>query len=408
MRVLIFGGTTEGRRLSAALSGAGIQVMLSVATEYGKSSAADDAAEIFSDRLTEEEMVELLGQEGSFDCVIDATHPYAVLVTQNIRSACRTAGLQYIRLKRPESGVIPGVTYVPDMFAAVELLSKSDGKALLTIGSKQLDPFTGVPNYAERLFVRMLPMLDSLEKATRLGFRGSNIICMQGPFDSEMNAAMLKMTGAKFLVTKNSGDPGGFEAKISAALNLGCEVIVVERPAEGEGYTLDEILNLLGAKTTSEEIQSQPAFFPLFVDISGKKVLVTGCGNVAERRVKVLQPFGADITVISPTATEYIEHAASLGEIRLLKRKYQPGDVAAISPFFVVAATDDRLSNHSAMTEASSLNIPVSVADCREECTCYFPAIAESENYIAGLVSKNGDHAGVKRMAEKIRGLINT
>ncbi len=141
------------------------------------------------------------------------------------------------------------------------------------------------------------------------------------------------------------------------------------------------------------------AFFPLFVDMNGRKVLVVGGGNIAERRVKALASFGADITVISPETTEYIEHAS----LRLLKRKYKEGDIAAIAPFLVIAATDERQVNRSIMTEAKNLNIHVSVADCREECTFYFPAIAESGDYIAGLVSKDGNHSGVKQTAEKIR-----
>jgi len=150
------------------------------------------------------------------------------------------------------------------------------------------------------------------------------------------------------------------------------------------------------------------SFFPLFIDISGKMALIVGGGNVAERRVKTLASFGVDITVISPNVTEYIESASSLELIRLLKRKYQDGDVAAVNPFLVIAATDNSQVNHSVMTEAKSRNILVSVADCRDDCTFYFPAIAENDSHIAGLVSKNGDHAGVKLLAEKIREVINT
>ena len=140
-------------------------------------------------------------------------------------------------------------------------------------------------------------------------------------------------------------------------------------------------------------------FFPLFVDMNGRKTLVAGGGKVAERRIKVLLDFGADITVISPEASEYIENAASLGTIRLLKRKYQAGDITALTPFLVIAATDDRQVNHQIATEAKNLNIPVSVADCREECTCHFPAIADNGAFIAGLISKDGNHVGVKQMA---------
>ena len=148
--------------------------------------------------------------------------------------------------------------------------------------------------------------------------------------------------------------------------------------------------------------------FPLFVDMHGRKALVIGGGNIAERRINVLLGFGADITVISPTATEYIKSTASSEAIRLLKRTYQKEDIIKIMPFLVIAATDERQANHEAMLEARSMNIQVSVADCSEEGTCYFPAIAENDAYVAGIVSKNGDHAGVKQMVKKIRELFNS
>jgi len=144
-------------------------------------------------------------------------------------------------------------------------------------------------------------------------------------------------------------------------------------------------------------------FFPLFIDIRGKKVLVIGGGKIAEGRIKILTDFGAEITVISPKVTEYIENT----DIHLIKRKYKKGDISSFAPFLVIAATDERQANHRAMTEAKKLNINISVADCKEECSCYFPAIADSDAYIAGLVSKNGNHAGVKKKIKKIRRILN-
>ena len=406
MKVLIFGGTAEGRKLSTALSKAGIDITLSVATEFGRNVAelGNHEITVLNDRLEEEDMLSLMKQ-GAFDCVIDATHPYAVMATRNIRSASLAAGIDCLRLKRPENSTTPGVTYAPDLVAAVEILKKSKKKALLTIGSKGLEPFTYIEHYIEQLYIRILPMQESLEKALALGFRGSNIICMQGPFDREMNVATLKMTGAKCLVTKDSGDAGGYDAKVSAALSLGCEVIVIARPVQEEGYTFEELLDIFKIK---EIPPKQATFFPLFVDMSHRKALVIGGGNIAEGRIKKLLSFGADVVVISPKATEHIERAALQGRIPLLKREYQNGDIINFMPFLVIAATDDRQANHAAMKEAARLIIPISVADCREECTCYFPAVAENEAYIAGIISKNGDHIGVKRTAEKIRGLLNS
>jgi len=151
------------------------------------------------------------------------------------------------------------------------------------------------------------------------------------------------------------------------------------------------------------ENTKQKLFFPLFVDLYGRKALIAGGGKIAERRIKVLLGFGADITVISPEVSGYIGDAASIGTIRLLKRVYQKGDISALTPFLVITATDDRQINHQIAAEAKNLDIPVSVADCREECTFYFPAIADNGSFIAGLVSKKGDHAEIKAIAEKIR-----
>ena len=241
MKILVFGGTTEGRMLSSTLSGAGFDVVVSVATEHGKNITGYDGVEIIADRLSEEHMVNLL-KHGSYDYVVDATHPYAVVATQNIQSACQMTGLRYLRLKRPGSETTSGIIYLPDMSSAVNLLNKNNEKAFLTIGSKELGAFTCLNNFATRLFIRILPMRDSLDKALTLGFRSSNIICMQGPFSKEMNLATLKMAEAKYLVTKDSGDVGGVDEKVAAALELSCEVIVVMRPTEEEGFALKEML----------------------------------------------------------------------------------------------------------------------------------------------------------------------
>ena len=448
MKILIFGGTTEGRKLSEILSKSGHKITLSVTTQYAATIATKNSqlstlnsplpealnSQLFTSRsspklpkalnapLAESEMLELL-KKNDFDCVIDATHPYAAAATQNIKSACRAAGIKYLRLIRPESALNPNIQYVPDAASAIETLNENDEKALLAIGSKELKAFTNVKNYTQRLFIRILPMQESLKKAYDLGYSGPNIICMQGPFDKEMNIASIKMTGAKYLITKDSGDIGGFEAKISAAETMGCKIIVIARPEKETGSTYSELLETFGIKENNKENETEKtsykskippthknpesSFFPLFINIKNKTILVLGGGKVAERRIKTLIPYDADLVVISPKVTEYIKTAAEQGTICLLERKYEKGDIIGLDPILVIAATDDRQTNREAMKEAEKLNTQISVADCREECTCYFPAIAENESFIAGLISKNGDHKGVKKLAEKIRSMLN-
>jgi glutamyl-tRNA reductase len=156
-----------------------------------------------------------------------------------------------------------------------------------------------------------------------------------------------------------------------------------------------------------KETQKPRPFFPMFVDMGGRDVVVVGGGNIADRRIKIMIDYGMKITVIAPEVTEYIERAVLSQTIKLLNRKYQKGDIRDISPFLVITAADERQVNRAVTLEAKELNIPVSVADNRDECSFYFPAIAKNENYTAAVVSNNGNHRGVKETAQRIRELID-
>ena len=103
---------------------------------------------------------------------------------------------------------------------------------LITTGSKELTPYTQIPDFAARCYVRALPTVEALEKCQVLGFRRDHLILMQGPFSEEMNVAQLRYADAGYLVTKASGETGGFPEKCEAALALGVEVICVGRPKE--------------------------------------------------------------------------------------------------------------------------------------------------------------------------------
>ena len=108
--------------------------------------------------------------------------------------------------------------------------------------------------------------------------------------------------------------------------------------------------------------------FPLFVDLTGKRCVVVGGGPVAARRADVLARFGAAVTVVSPV------WSGSAGNIQWLRRPYAPGDLDGA--YLAIAATDRRDVNHRVGCDARALGIPVAVADRREECTFFFPAVA--------------------------------
>ena len=98
-KVLIFAGTTEGRELAELLADSNIKCSVCVATDYALELMNDKRLDVHCGRLTEEEM-EVLMRDGSFDVVVDATHPYAQIVSQNVRQAADKESISLIRLRR--------------------------------------------------------------------------------------------------------------------------------------------------------------------------------------------------------------------------------------------------------------------------------------------------------------------
>ena len=103
-KVLIFSGTTEGRKLAVAFSGAKIEAVVCVATEYGKEVMPElFGITVRQGRMNTEEMRGLM-ESGAFLAVVDATHPFATEVSKNIKGSARESGLPYFRLKRETKG----------------------------------------------------------------------------------------------------------------------------------------------------------------------------------------------------------------------------------------------------------------------------------------------------------------
>lgn len=241
--IVIFGGTSEGRRLAESFCEMHVQVHICVATEYGADLLPKHShLHVHTGRMDVDEMEEFF-MTLSADYCLDATHPYAVEVTENIFQACHRRGIPYIRvIREDESLVFDGkkggmqgnsLFYeVPDVETAVEFLKETKGNVLLTTGSKELEKYAVLPDYQSRCYVRVLPTPEVIGKCRALGFEGSHIIGMQGPFSEDMNYAMIKQIHAGWLVTKCSGRAGGYQEKCEAALRANVNILVIRRPDE--------------------------------------------------------------------------------------------------------------------------------------------------------------------------------
>ena len=241
--ILIFAGTTEGRELSEYLAVAGIAHTICVATEYGEIVLKEHPlAKVHKGRMNQEEMKSYI-EAGGYEAVVDATHPYAEVVTQNIRNAMQDMDILYLRLKRENdvTSTYEKIQYFKDSVSCAKALKKTDGNILLTTGSKELPVFTQFISNKERLYVRVLPGIESLQLCMDCGIAGKQILALQGPFTTQMNEAMLRQYQIKCLVTKESG----YQEKLDAAQNLGIPVFVIGCPVEQESYTFEEVCEQL-------------------------------------------------------------------------------------------------------------------------------------------------------------------
>lgn len=242
MRALVFSGTSEGKEICHFLSEKSVETTVCVATDFGREVMDElQGVSIHTGRLQLEDMISFVH---GYDIVIDATHPYATAVTENIVEACRQTHTEHIRLLREDTFDNNGnsqVITVPDVKQAAEYLKdNSKGQIFISTGSKELHEYQVIPDYKERIIARVLPVEASIKKCEELGLK--HTIYEKGPFDYEQNKAAFSKENAEWLVTKSGGKAGGFDEKLDAALELGMKVIVITRPEERtDGKSLEEV-----------------------------------------------------------------------------------------------------------------------------------------------------------------------
>lgn len=274
-KIWIFGGTTEGRLLAEYCSREKIEAWVSVASEYGeellqeelmesgnagnpdlnhntclakknlKTVQASSVIKVLRGRMDRYQMEEFIRNQG-IHLVIDATHPHARLVSEEIQEACGRTGVRLERCLRAEGEQNKARDWVEvdSIQEAVSFLSSVSGVIFATTGSKELEALCQIPDYQKRVYARVLPTSNVLKKCEKLGITGSHLIAMQGPFSTEMNTLFLRQTKAEWLLTKDSGRAGGFQEKVEAARENGIRVVVIRRPEE-DGISLEEAMEVL-------------------------------------------------------------------------------------------------------------------------------------------------------------------
>jgi len=222
-RILILGGTTEGRQLAGLLAvRADLAVTLSLAGR-----TADPIAQPVPVRIGGFGGVEGLAahlREARIDLLVDATHPYAARISANAAQAAAQTGVPLLALRRPVWEPVAGDrwTLVDDTHAAVRSLGQSPRRIFLALGRQEVGPFEAAPQHAY-----VVRSVDPIEPP--LGVPDATYILARGPFAQADERALLEKYRIDAIVAKNSGGAATY-GKIAAARGLGIEVILIRRP----------------------------------------------------------------------------------------------------------------------------------------------------------------------------------
>lgn len=231
--IWVFSGTSDGNALANEIASSGLPVVVSAATEYGGAVAVDTCPNIHvvsARHGAEQRKLDL--KQSNVRMIVDATHPYAENMSCQLMEISKALGIRYMRFERSSS--LNGATDVM-VCASAEQASKEaialGTRIFLTTGSNDLREFLNVKGAEERLwFVRTTADPDFIRKAIDAGIPRKHICAMQGPFSRAFNETLWRDWQIDCVITKDSGEPGGFTAKLEAARALGIKTIVVKRP----------------------------------------------------------------------------------------------------------------------------------------------------------------------------------
>jgi precorrin-6A/cobalt-precorrin-6A reductase len=239
--IWIIGGTSEARSLLGSLKGKK-DFIVSVATYSGAEMLENE--HVVVSRMDQQAMIQFM-KENAIDTVVDMSHPYAVEVTQNAKTACNEAGVAYIRYSRRASKANDCI-YVDSIDQCAAFLLNSKGCVFFTTGIKNIKDFEKVRG-ENRFVYRVLPSIFSIQECVDNNVKMEDIIAILGPISEELNYQMFRDFKADYVIMKDSGKEGGTIEKIQACIRLGITPVVIGRPPTEDGLeNIEAVLRVLG------------------------------------------------------------------------------------------------------------------------------------------------------------------
>ena len=246
-KVIVFAGTTEGRLLCEFLEDMQIESKIYVPDKPGedfldymeKNTSFQD---IDVGHFNKDDLQRIMSEAGSA-MVIDATSSSEAKLKTMLKEVCREKGMEYYRMVR-KTKPLDDVISMPNTEILVSYLNNCTGNILLAVNEKYFGDFAGITDYRERVYVRVPAKKEIIAQCNEQGLDAGHIIGLGGDLSEDMICALLKEYQIHYLVTRDTEDYQAFEHKRVSAKRAGTEVVVIARPKEESGYTLEEIREL--------------------------------------------------------------------------------------------------------------------------------------------------------------------
>jgi len=225
-------GTSEGKNILSGLNEFTDDIFISTATAYGAELLKDYKYKIFNEKPLDLVGLKQVIKNNDIKILIDASHPYALEITENAIKACKINGVQYVRYERPP--VVEkfkdnkNVIVVENYDSLYKYLKTIDGTILNTTGSRNIDKILDL-KLNNRIIHRVLPSVKVLEEILELGVNIEDIVAMKGPVGYELNKGFIREYNAKAILMKDSGVQGGTEDKIRAAIDNNIPAFIIGR-----------------------------------------------------------------------------------------------------------------------------------------------------------------------------------
>jgi cobalt-precorrin-5B (C1)-methyltransferase len=307
--LLIFGGTTEGRLAVDVCEQAGKPFYYSTKGDLQKVDMHNGVH--ITGAMTADDIVAFC-KEHKVGCIVDAAHPFAENLHKTIDEARKVLSINVIRLQRVFPEHIKGVEYCSDYDDAINKIREAKVERLLALtGANTIKKLRQT-----KAIFRILNRPESIALAEAAGLDNDRIIFYNESLEIptiEDEKKVMGEVGCDAIITKESGESGGFEVKVKAALELGLKVFVVEHPQLPKDWIT--VTGKYGLRRVIEHLM--PDFFPL------KTGFTTGaCATAATK--------AAALSLLFDEYPEEVHFALPDGEIMTIPVTYEAKGVASV------------------------------------------------------------------------------